>query len=158
MKGNKKKFKFLSRSCRPSSAPSKEHKASLTNVRQNMSSDNSFSRKYLTFLASLSSQSLYTKKYWQKIHSVAEPRVVLFKSHCDDKTKFGCCRWIRYRNKWRRKEPECGLKCISRQNYLHELLSGRIAADSAILVLAGEINIGFQITKNGMKRKLAITD
>ena len=98
------------------------------------------------------------EKYWQKIHSVAEPRVVLFKSHCDDKTKFGCCRWIRYRNKWRRKEPECGLKCISRQNYLHELLSGRIAADSAILVLAGEINIGFQITKNGMKRKLAITD
>ena len=38
------------------------------------------------------------------------------------------------RNKWRQTEPQGGLKCISRQSYLHEVFSGGIAADSAILV------------------------
>ena len=50
-------FSFLS------SVSSTEYKASLTNVRQNMSSDNSFTRKYFTFLTSLSLYKItFTKK------------------------------------------------------------------------------------------------
>ena len=50
MKGEReqKKFEFLSRPCHR--LPALSIKASLTNVRQNMSSDNSFSRKCFKFL------------------------------------------------------------------------------------------------------------